>query len=271
MSRRDLFSGPRRKASGFLSWPGLASPLRSALPRLLGLVPALIFGLGMICTPTYAPIVRGGTGAMPEASGGLGAGSARLGFGWSWFTLPVEPRLRVGLSPSLDLEANLLWQGPTSREKMNDTEVMFSLGLQHQVVRHRWFKLAWRTGAGVGRGGAWGREVPKGEEGCDSSWDSCWIAYPGELAWGGYVGLDIGFRLHWRVGLYIGNTFHASKAMPDIPITAWGYHAWGIQLNWTRRLFSSIENGIFWYTNSKDTFSHFNPFYITIIGYSWER
>jgi hypothetical protein len=198
---------------------------------------------------------------MPESSGGRGAGSVQLGFGWPW-TFAVEPRLRLGVTSRLDLELNaLVMAGPLAKASTHP-DVTLSLGLQWQVVKHRWFRLALRGGAGGGRGGSWEEKV--------ASDPDHWEHHEGGFAGGAYAGLDLGFRVHRRVGLFLGNTFDVSAVDdPHIPVTFWGYHAWGIQLDWTPSLFFSIENGLFWYANSGGGYYNTTVLYVTLLGYRW--
>ena len=85
---------------------------------------------------------------------------------------------------------------------------------------------------------------------------------------GGLVCLDYGFRLHRVFGIYLGNMVHVSWADPA-PVTVWGHHTFGLQFDWTRRLFSTLETGFWWYTNKDETMYYSSYIYATLIGYRW--
>jgi hypothetical protein len=96
------------------------------------------------------------------------------------------------------------------------------------------------------------------------------MTYDGGYAVGAYLGVDLGFRVHRMVGLFLGSTVQVSWADdPHIAVTVWGIHNGGIELDWTPRLFSTFESGFFWYVNARDLFWSPTIFYFTILGYRW--
>lgn len=209
--------------------------------------------------PSYSPITRQGTGSMPEPTGGEGRAIAQIAFGIPPASVTVEPRLQLGVSRRVDLDFNLMMLGIY---RADIDMVMGSAAVHYRAVQHRIFKLSFGGGLAGGYGGRWRRRLPDNPDTGDDRWET---GTP-NTAIGGLLSFDYGFRLHRVFGIYLGNTFHVSWADPA-PVTVWGHHTFGLQFDWTRRLFSTVETGFWWYENMDERRSYSSIFYATLIGY----
>jgi hypothetical protein len=195
---------------------------------------------------------------MPESAGGRGQGSVQIGFGYT-SAFYGEPRATFGLARDVDLDLNLLL---LDLQKGGMNAVMAGAGVHYRVpLRNRYLRLSFTAGLAVGRGGYR----------CDDEGENCrtpdWAVSP-------HVGIDLGLRIRRVFGLYLGNRYAASRA-EDVPLTHWGYHVLGLHFDWTRRFFSNLETGFYYWFNShsglnvRNSHLYSTMIYVTILGVRW--
>lgn len=209
------------------------------------------------CYPSYAPPIRWGVGIMPEPHG-RGGGSAQIGYGYPMTSHIIEPRAAFGVSPWLDLDAG----GGVAVAGKNELPMfMGSLGIRYYPVQHRIFKLGLSVGGGLGLGGKWSYEDPAGE----------WVTRDEKLAGGGFVGIDLGARLHRVVGLYLGNRLQLTSTR-HVVLTFWNINVFGIQIDFHPMVFMSLESGLWVYVSPKnDDHGCYSTVIYATVGMRWGR
>ena len=221
-------------------------PYRGSFRALLA-SGVLIWTLATGChSPSFAPLSRVGVSTLPEPAGPRG-GSVQMSYGYSYSHV-VEPRGTMGLTDWLDLDLNgMAIFGGMMEDKLKGSGMyMGSLGLRAYYVPTKWFRVGFAGGLSLGWGGLIGLSSTPGEEPDYNE--------HGGVAGGGYVGVDVGFRIVKYFGIYLGNRISMTRS-ERISFTTWGYHVLGLQVDFSPRVFATVESGIAWYKtlNPKDS------------------
>ncbi len=122
------------------------------------------------------------------------------------------------------------------------------LGVRFFPVRNRIFKLGLSLGGAAGCGGM----KATGEEE-DSYHGGCRPGSPGRPAGGGYVGQQLGLRVHWVFAVYAAARYQLTGARA-LPLTHWLQYGLGFQFDFPRnqRAFIAIETGAAHFLNHQD-------------------
>lgn len=228
---------------------------RGALQTMLLLV-VPFFSCGATCQgKTFAPPVRMGTaglGGVYEAGGGEVRGTIGIAntgggiFGESFTRLVADGQLLIALARWVELEAALGGVDVTNRYDPNEKAqrgwgvLMFGAGVR---VHPPWTgvgRVALSLGGGVGCGGARGGE--------ELLLGGCGSPTIGNVAGGGYIGLDLGAQFFRVFGVYFNNRYQVATARA-VPTTQWGQHLLGLQFG--HDLVLNVEGGVAHFANDE--------------------
>lgn len=227
----------------------------------------LIVGLITVLVNGCIPPIRSITGRMPESVGDPGSGAIDIGAG---YMVPIydnayppmfllEPQIVFSVHPRVNIDFNMVMYNIGVSRFSNS--YLGSVGAHYMVTQKR--KLKCSVGGGLMLGAV------NAETG-DTDGNNENTANPGSwnFAWGTFFQLDYGHRFNNNLGIYFGNNVNISFL--STPLAVYGVHSVGLQFNWSKNLYSSVEVGLAWNALPRGSgypFS-FGPA-ITFLGYNW--
>ncbi len=134
-----------------------------------------------------------------------------------------------GLAPRWELNV-----GTSMIDVINNGEpeaVMGFVGAKYGLLAKNKWSIALPFGLGAGCGGFNGNEDVNTDYACSDG-----------FAFGGYYGIDFGYRFGKVVGIYNGTRVQITDA-DGLPTTWYLVSVWGLQFDITKHWFASIETG----------------------------
>lgn len=218
------------------------------------------------CSISFSPPPRVSYGSMPEANGAKNVNlQGSLAISAGDFFVP-EIRAGYGLTDRWDLEASAMtvWSADNGSNPNGFVSFYGTTGLKYHFLNHEKWRIAASGGIGLGCGGyldnsSFDSDPDEFAQGCDDF----------GFSYGLYTELAFGYRFSSHFGIYEANRYELSHS-DGLPLTHWGSHALGLQYDWTKSFFTSLEGGIIYYSNSYNN-DQVSALASLTFGYKWGR